>query len=77
MDADDPRTSHEEIAHLAYELWQSRGSPFGSPELDWERAKGMLKMRVAAGRSGLSGERHNGGTATTASASPDGEPHPR
>src|ERR1700679_1785095 len=29
---------HSEIAALAYELWQARGCPAGSPEEDWFQA---------------------------------------
>jgi hypothetical protein len=31
------------IAALAYELWQERGCPIGSPNEDWFRAKEKLK----------------------------------
>ena len=34
--------THEEIARLAYELWQRRGHPFGSPEVDWHAAERAL-----------------------------------
>ena len=27
---------------LAYALWQERGCPFGSPEVDWYRAEQIL-----------------------------------
>jgi hypothetical protein len=30
--------SHEEIARRAYQLWERRGCPSGSPEVDWFRA---------------------------------------
>lgn len=30
------------IANLAYELWQQRGCPVGSPEDDWNRAEQIL-----------------------------------
>ena len=26
---------HDQIAALAYRLWQERGGPEGSPEIDW------------------------------------------
>ena len=26
---------HEITAKLAYQFWEQRGRPFGSPELDW------------------------------------------
>ncbi len=29
----------ERVAELAYQLWQDRGSPEGSPEEDWTRAE--------------------------------------
>jgi Protein of unknown function (DUF2934) len=29
----------EDIAKLAYALWQQRGCPFGSPEFDWLEAE--------------------------------------
>jgi len=31
-----------DIANLAYQLWQERGSPIGSPEEDWYRAEELL-----------------------------------
>jgi hypothetical protein len=37
------RTLHENIAALAFALWQERGCPEGSPELDWFRAEEELK----------------------------------
>ncbi len=30
---------HDEIAKLAYELWERRGRPLGSPEIDWYGGK--------------------------------------
>ena len=30
--------THEEIARLAYELWERRGRPLGSPEILWRKA---------------------------------------
>ena len=38
------RPTHEEIARLAYQLWEERGRPEGSPELDWERAEAALQI---------------------------------
>lgn len=35
------------IAALAYELWQGRGCPEGSPEEDWSRAEEELQARQA------------------------------
>lgn len=37
---------HAEIAALAYELWQARGGPIGSPEEDWFRAAEELRSRA-------------------------------
>lgn len=38
---------HDEVATLAYELWQTRGCPYGSPEEDWLRAESALRARVS------------------------------
>lgn len=35
--------AQDRIAQLAYELWEQRGCPQGSPEVDWERACRMLE----------------------------------
>ena len=34
--------STNDIAALAYRLWQERGCPIGSPEEDWLRAEELL-----------------------------------
>ena len=36
---------HDEIAKLAYELWERRGRPLGSPEIDWHAAESALSVR--------------------------------
>jgi predicted outer membrane lipoprotein len=36
---------HNEIAALAYELWNARGRPDGSPEEDWSNAVKELRSR--------------------------------
>jgi hypothetical protein len=36
-------SSQQEIAELAYALWQRRGAPIGSPEEDWIQAE--LRLR--------------------------------
>ena len=36
--------AHEEIAALAYQYWENRGKPVGSPEEDWLRAEQDLLM---------------------------------
>lgn len=37
----------EEIAARSYELWQERGYPHGSPEIDWFRAEEELRNRYS------------------------------
>jgi hypothetical protein len=37
---------HNEIAALAFELWQARGCPDGSSEEDWFRAAAELRSRA-------------------------------
>ncbi len=40
-----------ELESLAYEYWEERGSPFGSPDEDWYRAeKELLRRAEAAAR---------------------------
>ena len=39
--------SHDEIARLAYHLWQIRGCPHGSSEIDWLRAEQELRAGIA------------------------------
>jgi hypothetical protein len=42
-DSQVPETSmHEDIAKLAYALWQQRGCPYGSPDFDWLEAERTL-----------------------------------
>jgi hypothetical protein len=42
---------HEFVAKLAYTLWEERGRPFGSPEVDWFRAERAVYSSLLA--SGL------------------------
>ncbi len=37
---------HDEIACLAYESWQQRGCPIGTPEEDWFRAEEQIKQTL-------------------------------
>ena len=37
---------HDDIAALAYALWQERGCPEGSPEEDWFNAAEQLRSRA-------------------------------
>lgn len=40
MDNDEQELNrHELIAHRAYQRWQARGCPVGSPETDWFQAE--------------------------------------
>jgi hypothetical protein len=39
---------HEFVAKLAYSLWEQRGRPFGSPEVDWFRAEKVLYSSLLA-----------------------------
>jgi hypothetical protein len=32
----------KEIAMLAYQYWEQRGRPIGSPEVDWYQAEGAV-----------------------------------
>jgi hypothetical protein len=49
LEPDRMRTSepenHQEITVLAYQFWQERGCPIGSPEEDWFRAEQVLQSR--------------------------------
>jgi hypothetical protein len=42
---------HEFVAKLAYQLWEERGHPFGSPEVDWFAAERAVYSALLA--SGL------------------------
>ena len=38
----------EEIARLAYQIWEDRGRPIGSAEVDWYEAECQLQIRGGA-----------------------------
>ena len=38
----------EEIARLAYQIWEERGRPIGSAEADWYEAERQLQIRGEA-----------------------------
>jgi hypothetical protein len=40
--------SDEMIRAKAYELWEQRGYPLGSPEVDWRNAKALLEQDASA-----------------------------
>ena len=39
---------HELVQTLAYQLWEQRGSPLGSPELDWFAAEKTVRAYLLA-----------------------------
>jgi hypothetical protein len=41
-----PAVAYEQIAQLAYQYWQERGCPIGSPEGDWLRAEAELQRQA-------------------------------
>ena len=43
MDELGNKNNHEVTAKFAYELWERRGSPLGSPEVDWLAAEQALE----------------------------------
>jgi hypothetical protein len=51
------RTRHAEqqdTPTVAYELWQQRGSPFGSPDIDWFQAEQKVReLQALASSQGL------------------------
>jgi hypothetical protein len=38
---------YQEIQKLAYELWEKRGSPAGTPDVDWHEAEQLLAVPEA------------------------------
>jgi hypothetical protein len=50
LEADPGEASlREQVALLAYQLWQQRGCPEGSPDEDWFLAENALKPQVDEG----------------------------
>jgi len=43
-------TTHEQLASLAYALWQARGCPEGSPDTDWRQAEQELTASRCSAR---------------------------
>jgi len=43
-----PTFGHDEIAALAHALWQARGCPEGSPQVDWLGAAEQLRSRFSS-----------------------------
>ena len=49
LTTDFPRESrYEFVAKLAYNLWEQRGRPFGSPDVDWFAAEQAVYASLAA-----------------------------
>jgi hypothetical protein len=48
---------HDEIAKFAYELWERRGHPPGSPEIDWYAAESALGVKDSREEFSLPGVR--------------------
>lgn len=46
--AAEQQLSHEDIARLAYALWQARGCPVGNSEEDWLQAEQELRRRTTS-----------------------------
>jgi hypothetical protein len=40
--------SEDAIAGLAYQLWQERGCPIGSDQVDWFRAEQEFRNRIGS-----------------------------
>jgi hypothetical protein len=40
-------TLEQQIAARAYQLWEERGCPIGSPDIDWFNAEEELRERAA------------------------------
>lgn len=70
--------THEQIANLAYQLWQQRGCPDGSPEVDWERAMRVLEEPPEGDNAivGFADTRLEGGTSAMEGAAADAQLQP-
>lgn len=44
MDESPPNLRHQQVAKLAYELWEKNGRPTGSAESDWLLAEQILQL---------------------------------
>lgn len=49
---------HAELEALAYQLWMERGSPLGSPEIDWFQAEARIQAELHARASARRRETH-------------------
>lgn len=51
QDVGDPIATHssrDRVAMLAYQLWEQRGCPHGSPEIDWFEAEQLIAEQPVA-----------------------------
>jgi hypothetical protein len=49
---------HEHVERLAYDLWQSRGGPTGSPDEDWYRAEELLRAEASSPHGQVKQDEH-------------------
>lgn len=49
-----PGNDQKDVARLAYEMWQQRGCPFGSPEVDWFAAEQAMAASRTESEADLS-----------------------
>jgi hypothetical protein len=47
MDESSSNFRHEQIAKVAYELWEKKGPPSGSVQIDWQMAEQILGLDAA------------------------------
>jgi hypothetical protein len=62
-------STHDDLCKVAYRLWEERGCPDGSPEVDWQRAEEEL------GQTGRP-ENESASTVPSALAKDDAGGHP-
>jgi hypothetical protein len=55
------KPSHERIELRAYQFWEQRGRPWGSPDADWFKAE--MELAGAGPESGISNVARELGTA--------------
>jgi len=53
MNDDYSQVLRELTAALAYRLWQQRGCPHGTADLDWHEAEKIIGSRLSSLNSGL------------------------
>lgn len=50
--------THEDIERRAFQLWQERGCPLGSPEVDWQHADQEFSETSDGDAGGMAGGVH-------------------